>query len=351
MRNPQDFVGTGNFVWWLGRVVDRSDPESLGRVRVRCLGWHSDDNALVPYDTLPWAHVIYAPSSTPAITPPRIGDWVMGYFADGNEAQQPYVLGVLPTKGVGGFAEDLADDGPEPLASRPNEGIETTPEEGGTVKTPTPAVPRTAAGTPAAATGGGTPGGANATATQATGLPDGAGGTFDEPGISDAAVYPYNQATVTESGHSLELDDSPGAERVALRHATGSGVEVQPDGTKIDKSVQDNYLMISGASFESVGAGKTVAIAQGLNLQTSGGAGIIAKVDGGGGIDITVTGGNVKINVTGDVELTNTGKTSVNTTGDIAVTTAANMSLTAAANLTATAGATLTLAAPAIVIG
>jgi hypothetical protein len=328
MRTPEDFIGN-TFTWWIGRVVDRLDPESLGRVRVRCLGWHSDDNEAVPFDTLPWAHVIYEPSPTPKIDPPRIGDWVMGFFADGNEAQQPYVLGVLPTKGVGGFADDLADEGPEPLAQRPNEGIETAPEEGGTVKTPTPAVPRTAAGTPAAATGGGTPGGANVTANLATGIPDGAGGTFDEPGISDAAVYPYNKATVTEAGHSLELDDSPGAERIAVRHATGSGFEVQPDGTKIDKTVQDHHMMISGASFESVGAGKIVSIAQGLNLQTSGGAGIIAMVDGGGGIDITVTGGNVKINVTGDIEITNTGKVDITSGGPMNLTAGGPMALKA----------------------
>ena len=341
MRNPQDFAGVGSFVWWMGRVVDRADPETLGRVKVRCLGWHTDDVAQLPTDALPWAHVIYEPSPTPKIDPPRIGDWVMGFFADGNEAQQPYVLGVLPTKGVGGFADDLADEGPEPLADRPNIGVEVVPEEGGTVKTPVPAVPHTASGTPAATTGGGTPGATNVTANLATGIPDGAGGTFDEPGPSDAAVYPYNKATVTESGHSLELDDSPGAERVALRHTTGSGVEVQPDGTKVDKTVQDHYMMISGASFESVGAGKIVSIAQGLNLQTSGGAGIIALVDGGGGIDITVTGGDVKINVTGNVKL--------DATGNIDATAAGNMSLTGT-NVDITGTAAINLVAPAIAI-
>lgn len=329
MRNPQDFAGVGNFVWWIGRVVDRLDPETLGRVRVRCLGWHSDDNELVPYDTLPWAHVVYESSPVPKIDPPRIGDWVFGFFADGTEAQQPYVVGVLPTKGVGGFAEDLVDEGPEPLADRPNEAIETTPEAGGSVKTPVPAVPRTAAGTPAATTGGGTPGGANATANLHTGIPDAAGGTWDELGISDAAVYPYNKAKVTECGHSMELDDSPGAERVALRHTTGSGVEVQPDGTRIDKSVQDQYLTVNGASFESVGAGKIVAIEEGLNLQTSGGAGIIVKVDGGGGIDVTVTGGDVKIKVTGDIEIENTGKVDITSGGPMNLTAGGPMKFTA----------------------
>jgi hypothetical protein len=329
MRNPQDFAGAGNFFWFIARVCDRADPEALGRIRVRCVGWHSDDTTLLPNDALPWAHVIYEPSPTPKIDPPAIGDWVMGYFADGAEAQQPYILGVLPTKGVGGFADDKGDDGPSPLADRPTPPPTITVEETGTSREDPPAVTNSGSGTPAASTGGGTPGGANATATQLTGLPDGAGGTFDEPGISDAAVYPYNKATVSESGHSMELDDSPGAERVALRHRTGSGTEIQPDGSRIDKTVQNHFMMVNGNAFEGVTGGKTVSIGQGLNLQTSGGAGIIAMVDGGGGIDITVTGGNVKINVTGDIEITNTGKVDITSGGPMNLTAGGPMALKA----------------------
>ena len=31
------------FNWWFGVVEDRNDPLKLGRVRVRCYGWHTDD--------------------------------------------------------------------------------------------------------------------------------------------------------------------------------------------------------------------------------------------------------------------------------------------------------------------
>ena len=49
--------------------------------------------------------------------------------------------------------------------------------------------------------------------------------TFNQPSISYASVYPYNKVTETESGHLLEFDDTPGAKRIHLRHATGNSIE------------------------------------------------------------------------------------------------------------------------------
>ena len=222
------------------------------------------------------------------------GTWVMGFFQDGKTAQKPVILGVMPTQGGGGYADDLGDDGPTPLASRPSPGATMSPGPAG-VGTVVENQP------PVLATGAGTPGG----------LPDGAGGTFDEPASTYASVYPLNKAQVSESGHSMEMDDSPGAERVDLRHRTGSGVEMQPSGDVVQKTMNNHYMMINGASFEGVTGGKTVSIGAGLNVQTSGGAGLILMVDGGGGIDITVTGGDVKMNVTGNVETTCSGNYSI----------------------------------------
>jgi hypothetical protein len=252
---------------------------------------------------------MYGSSPTPSINPPRIGDWVIGFFQDGENAQQPIVLGVMPTKGVGGFADDAGDDGPEPLADRPSPGVVNVPGPGGVGNTqvPAPAVVHTSAGTPGATTGAPPAGVANATADAKTGIPDGAGGTIDEPASSYASVYPYNKATVSESGHSMELDDSPGAERVDLRHRTGTGVEMNPGGDMNIKTINNANWFITGNFVRSTTGGEIISIGQGLNLQTSGGAGIIAMVDGGGGIDLTVTGGNVKINVTGNVDLEATG--------------------------------------------
>jgi len=311
----------GNFTWFMGRVVDRADPESLGRVRVRALGWHTDDVALLPNASLPWAIALYGNSPTPQITPPKIGDWVMGFFQDGKTAQKPVILGVMPTQGGGGYADDLGDDGPTPLASRPSPGATMSPGPAGvgTVVENQPPVLATGAGTPGATTGTPPAGIANASGAVQTGLPDGAGGTFDEPASTYASVYPLNKAQVSESGHSMEMDDSPGAERVDLRHRTGSGVEMQPSGDVVQKTMNNHYMMINGASFEGVTGGKTVSIGAGLNVQTSGGAGLILMVDGGGGIDITVTGGDVKMNVTGNVETTCSGNYSITAAGNVAI--------------------------------
>ena len=37
------FMGLDGFVWFTGVVEDRYDPDKLGRVRVRCLGYHTEN--------------------------------------------------------------------------------------------------------------------------------------------------------------------------------------------------------------------------------------------------------------------------------------------------------------------
>ena len=53
------FMGADGFVWFTGVVEDRDDPEKLGRVRVRCLGWHSESLQDIPKSDLPWAHIMH----------------------------------------------------------------------------------------------------------------------------------------------------------------------------------------------------------------------------------------------------------------------------------------------------
>ena len=36
-------MGKDGFQWFVGVVEDRNDPKYLGRVRVRCLGHHTED--------------------------------------------------------------------------------------------------------------------------------------------------------------------------------------------------------------------------------------------------------------------------------------------------------------------
>jgi hypothetical protein len=55
-----------------------------------------------------------------------------------------------------------------------------------------------------------------------------------------AAKYPYNKTITTESGHVLELDDTPKAERIHVYHKSGSYVEIFPDGSIVTKSMKDS---------------------------------------------------------------------------------------------------------------
>ena len=70
------------------------DPLKLGRVRVRAHGYHSQDIAEVPTDTLPWAHVTYNDSKRMSV--PTNGESVIGIFLDGDEAQKPIIIGTIP---------------------------------------------------------------------------------------------------------------------------------------------------------------------------------------------------------------------------------------------------------------
>ena len=98
----QNFMGRNGFSWFVGVVEDRNDPKYLGRVKVRCLGLHTDDNIKLPTADLPWAHpmnpITSATVSGVGQTPLGVveGTWVVGFFQDGEESQQPIIMGTLP---------------------------------------------------------------------------------------------------------------------------------------------------------------------------------------------------------------------------------------------------------------
>lgn len=92
------------FNWWIGVVEDRDDPEKIGRVRVRIFGYHSDNRTLLPVKDLPWAIPIQ-PITSAAISGvgssplgPVKGTWVIGFFLDGEDMQQPAIFGTIATK-------------------------------------------------------------------------------------------------------------------------------------------------------------------------------------------------------------------------------------------------------------
>lgn len=85
MRNPYP-----NFVWFFGTAEDTSsDPLRLGRVRVRATGFHPSADVL-PSEQLPYALVLNGGAAKI-----NSGQMVFGFFLDGEEAQQPIIMGVV----------------------------------------------------------------------------------------------------------------------------------------------------------------------------------------------------------------------------------------------------------------
>ena len=113
--NP-GFLGT-QFIWWIGQVADDSewrdnilpgkfeDANSIPgwgrRYKVRIMGVHDKEEESIPSDQLPWASVMYPITAgggqasayqTPMI---RQGNFVFGFFMDGQDQQVPIIMGVM----------------------------------------------------------------------------------------------------------------------------------------------------------------------------------------------------------------------------------------------------------------
>lgn len=97
----KEIFSRDGFVWWVGVVENRLDPLKLGRCQVRIFGYHTEDKSLLPTSDLPWAMpmqpITSAAVSGKGTTPvgPLEGTWVVGWFLDGLEKQQPLMIGTI----------------------------------------------------------------------------------------------------------------------------------------------------------------------------------------------------------------------------------------------------------------
>ena len=338
-----EFMGKNGFNWFVGVVEDRSDPKRLGRLKVRCLGYHTEDLLKLETKDLPWAHVMNPITSATVSGVGQSplgaieGSWVVGFFQDGADAQMPVIIGTLP-----GVPSELptkitaGDDGKYPgkgfqdyknasypkyeetdvnrlaVNTKSGEEGETNPHSSLTIRRAdrTTSVGRADFNSVDLRV-------ANADPNI---LPGDDGTEFSEPAIPYDATYPYNHVYESESGHIREMDDTPGKERIHERHSSGTGYEVSPDGTKVTRVKKDNYELITGDSY--------VHIKGDQSTTTDGGVRVFVNADGStadGHYTIEV-GNNANINIQ-----VNKGNVNVITTqGDINLKSGANIQLDAA---------------------
>jgi len=171
--------------WFQGVVEDIDDPEKLGQVRVRIFGENAPGGSKNDLNVLPWAKVLMPVTSSgfagigQAPVGLTKGAWVIGFYM--GDKKHPMILGSMA------MADTISRQasGESPVEK---EYIEKLGEK----KT-----------------------------------------KYD-------AKYPNNRTLNTVAGHVIEIDDTPGSERLHAYHKSGSYIEIFPDGSIVTKSVKDS---------------------------------------------------------------------------------------------------------------
>jgi hypothetical protein len=125
------------------------------------------------------------------------------------------------------------------------------------------------------------------------------GDLWSLPENTYAAVYPYNHVYETESGHTLEFDDTPNKERILLYHHSGTESEITAAGTRnnINKdstyeiTEKDNKVYIKGDSDITLGGRHKILI----NADGASGNNYDIQIGPNANVNIQVDNGDVNI--------------------------------------------------------
>ena len=339
--------------YFYGIVEDRQDPLKIGRVRVRIHGIHTDNKQWIATPDLPWCQVIL-PTTAAGLSGIGTqhglieGCTVFGYYRDGDLKQDPIILGTsagIPQKGYKETVTDeqvsrsvergfndprkltVADYNDTPDGPNPKQDV----RRGFGITTALDTAPKT----PKEITVMYDATGSKITETELTesdlpfyplytdqsDLSTFARGTlktgtlYDHKlsdnleGFLDSAeepVYPYNKVTQTESGHLIELDDTPTKERINLHHRSGTFHEIHPDGSEVSRIVNDHYQVVCKDDKIYIAGNADVTVEKGnvtINVNTGNVTTNILKGDmtttvSEGNVLTTVSKGNVNLDVT-----------------------------------------------------
>ena len=310
-----DFMGKAGFQWFVGVVEDRKDPKTLGRLRVRCLGYHTESLLKLETKDLPWAHVMNPITSATVSGLGQSplgaveGTWVVGFFQDGADAQQPIIIGTLP-----GVPSELPDTGSkkgfmdtsgnypkykdETDVNRLSVNDEDLPHSSLTIrkadldkKVGTAQIDGIFAGVAPIPTDLDTDGGYVAGRI--------VGGEWSEPETPYAAEYPFNHVYESEAGHIREMDDTPTKERIHERHSSGSGYEIHPDGSKVTRVKQDNYTITTNDDYTHIQGTQRHTTDEGVRIRCNAngedGNNYNIEVGSGASVNVEVNKGNINL--------------------------------------------------------
>jgi len=134
--------------------------------------------------------------------------------------------------------------------------------------------------------------------------------SWTEPESDWNSKPPLNKVTQTESGHSFEMDDTPGYERIRLQHRKGTFTEIQANGQQIVKILGDKY--------EIIAANNNVLISGVCNITVEGDSVFHVRGDSYSQIDgksYQRVKGDSNIQATGNIELFSSGDVDISALG------------------------------------
>ncbi len=343
MENASYFMGKDGFNWFVGVVEDRQDPEHCSRVRVRALGYHTENTSKIPTSDLPWAHVMMpvtaGGNSGIGVSPHFLleGTWVLGFFRD-PAMQEPIILGTLPGKNTGSPSEFTE------IASSEAGGF----SKGGGFKDPNSKYPTSsyvnmadtnllAQNDPSDTSSGwdfskftqahasyAIKGGSKKDDAVHTKWKYLVGKSLtetelqEEPSTQDQSAYPFNHVFESESGHYVEFDDTEGNERIQIFHRLGTFIEIDKGGNVVLKTPDHvNMTTIIGGNQDTYIKGNySLTVDGNINIHCTGeetrdGAksavgtdplGTVSYVISKGNLYETITEGNRETTITAGTE-------------------------------------------------
>ena len=331
--NNENFMGLGGFLWFSGVVEDRQDPLKVGRVRVRILGQHTENKTILPTADLPWALCVLPITASgvsgigQSATGLLEGSWVFGFFRDGQYRQEPIILGSLPGRPTHSADNRLGFNDPNEIYPRYINEPDVNRLAVNNGEKPHPSL---AIREQQRITGIATADFNSITTASGDRIADSEGDTWNQPELPYAAVYPYNHVYETESGHIQEFDDTLNAERIHIRHRSGTSSEIHPDGTITNITKGDHYHILDGNQSAYVQENHDLTINGryklyinkdgGLNnhydIQIGPGANVNIQVDNGD-INLHTTNGRLNLNSGGDTNLKVGGSLTIDVAGNL----------------------------------
>ena len=255
------------------------DSEKRGRIKARIWGLHTDKKTKsvtegIPTMELPWCEPCLpimegGISGFGIFGVPLPGAHLMVFFEAGN-LDQPRYFASLPS-----FPTIKADktkgfndpNGVYPKEERLNEPDYHRLARGVTAKTLVTKKNSDAARAVATATGE----------------------TWNEPSLYGTR-YPHNLVIATHSGLVIELDSTPGANRLQIYHPSNSFIEIGHDGDMIVRNQNNRYNIVLGSSNSHVKNNDNMTADENINIFA--GSNVNIKATG----NVNIEGGTVNIN-------------------------------------------------------